>query len=170
MCLVNKWKNYFTVNYTYEDIKLDRFRSLKYIITYIFMYLLIFKSIFILMTDIFIGIFLGISAFNSNSFNSLLKTNSNFSFEIYLKMLYAPVYILCIIITLILLSFDMIRAYRIIQSGHIAKSFTSKLAQRYYSIKGYEHYCFFKHILESRSFSDHVAFFVYTHFSNWKRY
>ncbi len=133
------------------------------------MYVLIFKSILILMTDIFLALFIGLTAFNGNFFTSLSRANTIFDMNLYLKVLYAPIYILCIVITIILLAFDMIRASRIINSGHIAKSFTSKLAMRYYSIKGYDHYCFFKHIMKSRSFSDKIAFFVYNHFSNWKR-
>eukprot|EP00835_Amoeboradix_gromovi_P006942 NODE_952_length_2813_cov_0.164333.p3 type:complete len:175 gc:universal NODE_952_length_2813_cov_0.164333:2112-1588(-) len=170
MCAPSWKSSHFSVNYTFNDVKLDRFRKLKYIGSYLFMYFLIFKSILILMTDIFLGIFIGITAFNSDFFTSLSKANSLFDMNFYLKVLYAPIYIICIFITLVLLSFDLIRAYRIISSSHIAKSFTSKLSQRYYSIKGYDHYCFYKHILKSRSASDKVAFFVYTHFSNWKRY
>ena len=122
------------------------------------------------MTDIFIGVFLGITAFNSGNFNELYKTNSSFNMQMYLQILYAPIYIVCIFITLILLAFDLIRAFRIIKSSHIAKSFTSKLSQRYFSIKGYEYYCFYQHIMKSRSAGDRIAFFVYAHFSNWKRY
>ena len=170
MCQPSWKSSHFSVNYTFDDIKLERFRRFKYIGSYIAMYFLIFKSIVILMTDIFLAIFIGMSAFNSDFFNSFSKADASFNVQTYVQVLYAPIYIICIIISLILLTFDMIRAYRIVNSSHIAKSFTSKMAQRYFSIKGYEYFCFYQHIMRSRSFSDRVAFFVYTHFSNWKRY
>ncbi|KAG0326030.1 hypothetical protein BGZ99_010251 [Dissophora globulifera] len=86
------------------------------------------------------------------------------SFEIY-KWIFA----VCIILSFILLAWDMKKAYYIIQSRDISYAFTSMIAYRYYAIKSYAHFCLFEKIHNSKKTMDEVAFFCFFTFRGWKR-
>ncbi|KAG0372254.1 hypothetical protein BGX24_000495 [Mortierella sp. AD032] len=86
------------------------------------------------------------------------------SFEIY-KWVFAA----CIILSFILLAWDMKKATAIIQSRDISYAFTSMIAYRYYAIKSYAHFCLFQRIHNSKKQIDEVAFFCFFTFRGWKR-
>ncbi|KAG0363224.1 hypothetical protein BGZ54_008280 [Gamsiella multidivaricata] len=90
--------------------------------------------------------------------------NIKISFEIY-KWIFAA----CIILSFILLAWDIKKAIAIIQSRDISYAFTSMIAYRYYAIKSYAHFCLFERIHNSKKTIDEVAFFCFFTFRGWKR-
>ncbi|KAG0253634.1 hypothetical protein BG011_006247, partial [Mortierella polycephala] len=86
------------------------------------------------------------------------------SFEIY-KWIFAA----CIILSFILLVWDIKKAAAIIQSRDISYAFTSMIAYRYYAVKSYAHFCLFQKIHNSKKTIDEVAFFCFFTFRGWKR-
>ncbi|KAG0003413.1 hypothetical protein BGZ80_009374 [Entomortierella chlamydospora] len=86
------------------------------------------------------------------------------SFEIY-KWIFAA----CIILSFILLAWDIKKAVAIIQSRDISYAFTSMIAYRYYAIKSYAHFCLFEKIHNSKKTMDEIAFFCFFTFRGWKR-
>ncbi|KAI1312672.1 hypothetical protein EDD11_002871 [Mortierella claussenii] len=86
------------------------------------------------------------------------------SFETY-KWIFAA----CIILSFILLAWDIKKAVAIIQSRDISYAFTSMIAYRYYAIKSYAHFCLFEKIHNSKKTMDEVAFFCFFTFRGWKR-
>ncbi|KAI7824780.1 hypothetical protein BC939DRAFT_388096, partial [Gamsiella multidivaricata] len=86
------------------------------------------------------------------------------SFEIY-KWIFAA----CIILSFILLAWDMKKAAAIIKSRDISYAFTSMIAYRYYAVKSYAHFCLFQKIHNSKKTIDEVAFFCFFTFRGWKR-
>ncbi|KAF8941576.1 hypothetical protein BGZ58_005526 [Dissophora ornata] len=86
------------------------------------------------------------------------------SFEIY-KWIFAA----CIILSFVLLAWDMKKAAAIIKSRDISYAFTSMIAFRYYAIKSYAHFCLFQKIHNSKKTIDEVAFFCFFTFRGWKR-
>ena len=57
--------------------------------------------------------------------------------------------------------YDAYKARKIIRSRDISYAFTNGLANVWYSVKGYEYFCFFCHINASQKMRDEIAFFVY---------
>ncbi|POV99764.1 hypothetical protein PSHT_13386 [Puccinia striiformis] len=57
----------------------------------------------------------------------------------------------------------------IIRSRDISYAFTNVMANNYYSIKSYDHFCFFAQINNSKKKKDDFAFFVFFTFKGWKR-
>ena len=82
--------------------------------------------------------------------------NINISFEIY-KWIFAA----CIILSFILLAWDVKKAVAIINSRDISYAFTSMIAYRYYAIKSYAHFCLFEQIHNSKKQIDKIAFFCF---------
>ncbi|KAF8955075.1 hypothetical protein BGZ46_002739 [Entomortierella lignicola] len=91
-------------------------------------------------------------------------SNINISFEIY-KWIFAA----CIILSFILLAWDMKKAAVIIKSRDISYAFTSMIAYRYYAVKSYAHFCLFEKIHSSKKQIDEIAFFCFFTFRGWKR-
>ncbi|KAF9017116.1 hypothetical protein BGZ52_005328, partial [Haplosporangium bisporale] len=78
------------------------------------------------------------------------------SFDVY-KWIFAG----CIILSFILLAWDIKKAVATIESRDISYAFTSMIAYRYYAIKSYAHFCLFEKIHNSKKQIDEIAFFCF---------
>ncbi|KAK3820569.1 MAG: hypothetical protein JOS17DRAFT_688451, partial [Linnemannia elongata] len=135
---------------------------------YSLVFAIVIKGILIYCADLWTAVNLLVSdSWTSNlgveggqiSFQSI-----NISFEIY-KWVFAA----CIVLSFILLAWDMKKAAAIIQSRDISYAFTSMIAYRYYAIKSYAHFCLFSKIHNSKKQIDEIAFFCFFTFRGWKR-
>ncbi|KAF9436630.1 hypothetical protein BGZ76_003427 [Entomortierella beljakovae] len=102
---------------------------------------------------------LGVSGDNNITLNDL-----TISFEVY-KWIFAA----CILLSFVLLAWDLKKAAAIIKSRDISYAFTSMIAYRYYAIQSYAHFCLFEKIQNSKKQIDEVAFFCFFTFRGWKR-
>jgi hypothetical protein len=75
----------------------------------------------------------------------------------------------CIIFSFLLLAYEARKSKKIIASRDISYAFTNVMANNYYSLRSYDHFCFFDHISNSTKLSDDFAFFVFFTFKSWKR-
>lgn len=66
-----------------------------------------------------------------------------------------------IMISFILLFWDIRKSRGIIKSRDISYTFFSIIANRYFSVKDYKYFCLFQKINRSRKSIDSVAFFVF---------
>jgi hypothetical protein len=71
------------------------------------------------------------------------------------------VFCVAILISFIILAWDIKKARPIIISKDISYTFTSLIATRFYTLRSYAHYCFFCQIQESTKVADTMAYFVY---------
>lgn len=67
----------------------------------------------------------------------------------------------CIIFSFLLLAWESRKARMIIRSRDISYAFTNIMANDYYSMKSYDHFCFFSQINNSKKKKDEFAFFVF---------
>lgn len=67
----------------------------------------------------------------------------------------------CIIISFILLLWEARKARIYIRSRDISYCFTNVMANNYFSMKSYDHFCFFAEISNSKKRVDDLAFFVF---------
>ncbi|KAG6902295.1 hypothetical protein C0995_001905 [Termitomyces sp. Mi166 len=67
------------------------------------------------------------------------------------------------------LAYEARKSKKIIASRDISYAFTNVMANNYYSLRSYDHFCFFDHISNSTKTSDDFAFFVFFTFKSWKR-
>lgn len=75
----------------------------------------------------------------------------------------------CIILSFLLLLWEARKARAIVKSRDISYAFTNVMSQDYYSMRSYNHFCFFCQIDNSKKKKDEFAFFIFFTFKGWKR-
>lgn len=71
------------------------------------------------------------------------------------------IFLASILVSFLLLGWDIFKAKRIIASRDISYTFTNIIASRYYSLKDYRYFCLFRRIQNSTKQVDSYAFFVF---------
>ena len=74
-----------------------------------------------------------------------------------------------ILISFLLLFWDIIKARSIIESRDISLAFFSVISNRWYSTKDYKYFCLFRKINNSIRAVDTIAFFVFFTLKGWKK-
>jgi len=166
MCGGPKWKreevkdHKFDFIHTQDFIDNRPFMRLKYL----WLYLIILKDFLVYVSDIFSAITrLTTKSWSTETINQCqdcLSINADAS-----KWLFVG----CVIFGFLLLGYESRKAKRIIASRDISYAFTNVMANNYYSIRSYAHFCFFDHISNSTELSDDFAFFIFFTFKSWKR-
>ncbi|KAJ7276316.1 hypothetical protein B0H12DRAFT_1227470 [Mycena haematopus] len=166
-----KWKREVVQDHKFDFISVADFRDngFKMRSKYIFLFLIFFKSFAVYMSDIFTAVtMLTTKAWSNQIFNECTDKNAGcviipFSTGKWL-------FVGCIIFSFLLLGYEGRKAKLIVASHDISYAFTNVLANNYYSLRSYDHFCFFDHISNSTKLSDDFAFFV-SSFSKvgWKR-
>ena len=64
------------------------------------------------------------------------------------------------------LAYESQKSKKIIASRDISFAFTNEMANNYYSLRSYNHFCFFEHITDSTKTIDDFAFFVFFTFKS----
>jgi hypothetical protein len=169
MCGGPKWKREVVPDHKFDFIDTREFTDNGFMmrLKYLWLYIVVFKSFLVYVSDIFSAI--------------TMLTTSNWSNEIFQKCqitngcVYIPfntgkwLFVGCIIFSFLLLAYESRKAKIIIASRDISYAFTNVMANNYYSLRSYDHFCFFDHISNSTKTSDDFAFFVFFVFKSWKR-
>jgi len=169
MCGGAKWKREVVPDHKFDFIDTREFTDNGFMtrLKYLWLYLIVFKSFLVYVSDIFSAI--------------TMLTTTNWSNEIFTQCrntngcVFIPfntgkwLFVGCIIFSFLLLAYESRKAKRIIASRDISYAFTNVMANNYYSLRSYDHFCFFNHISNSTKTSDDFAFFVFFVFKSWKR-
>ncbi|KAI5119893.1 hypothetical protein M0805_003697 [Coniferiporia weirii] len=136
---------------------------------YLWIYVLVFKSFLVYVFDIFTAItMLTTSGWSNHIFDSCTANDDN-------GCVFIPfsvgkwLFVGCIIFSFLLLAYEARKARKIIASRDISYAFTNIMANNYYSLRSYDHFCFFSRINNSTKKKDDFAFFVFFTFKSWKR-
>ncbi|EJD48558.1 hypothetical protein AURDEDRAFT_112975 [Auricularia subglabra TFB-10046 SS5] len=166
-----KWKREVIPDHKFDFVDVRDFRTKSFSIRfrYFFLYLLIIKSFAVYLSDIFTATtMLSNDDWSNDIFKSCPETEENgcvfipFNTAKYL-------FISCIALSFLLLIYETRKAKKIISSRDISYAFTNVMANNYYSLRSYDHFCFFAHINDSTKTLDNFAFFVFFTFKEWKR-
>ncbi|KAL0070865.1 Potassium transporter [Marasmius tenuissimus] len=172
-CSGPKWKREIVPDHKFDFVDTTEFTDNGFFmrLKYLFLYLIVLKSFLVYMSDIFTAItMISSDGWSNEIFEKCSKQNEGDSdcvaipFEVG-KWLFVG----CIIFSFLLLGYESWKARRIIASRDISYAFTNVLANNYYSLRSYNHFCFFDHISNSTKTSDDFAFFVFFVFKSWKR-
>ncbi|KAJ7283763.1 hypothetical protein C8J57DRAFT_1447772 [Mycena rebaudengoi] len=164
-----KWKREVVQDHKFDFISVQDFRDngFKMRCKYIFLFLIFFKSFAVYISDIFTAITMLTTKTWSNQIFADCNAKSGcvpIPFDVG-KWLFVG----CIIFSFLLLGYESRKAKLIVASHDISYAFTNVLANNYYSLRSYDHFCFFDHISNSTKTSDDFAFFVFFVFKSWKR-
>ncbi|KAG8898934.1 hypothetical protein FRB99_007034 [Tulasnella sp. 403] len=135
-------------------------------VQYMWIYVLVIKSFLVYLSDIYTAVtMLSSTTWSSNIYTRCPPNQCpTVSFEVG-----KWIFVGCIIFSFLLLAYEAQKAKRIIASRDISYAFTNIMANSYYSLRSYNHFCFFSQIENSTKKKDDFAFFIFFTFKEWKR-
>ncbi|KAI0772712.1 hypothetical protein BC629DRAFT_735938 [Irpex lacteus] len=171
MCSGGTWKREVIPDHKFDFIDTREFtdNSCGMRMKYLWLYIIVLKGFLIYISDIFTAVtMLTTKSWSNAIFNSCSPDLHNGCVAIPFnvgKWLFFG----CIIFSFLLLAYEAYKSKKIIQSRDISYAFTNVMANHYYSLRSYDHFCFFDHISASTKRMDDFAFFVFFTFKSWKR-
>ncbi|KAI8098675.1 uncharacterized protein BX664DRAFT_367576 [Halteromyces radiatus] len=155
-----KWKNEVTVNHSFDYVDLDEFydRSCSTRLGYLMVYVLVIKSFLVYVADFWSAVSLLVLGQQNSTLDSAIPTEVS-----------KWIFLGAIIISFLLLIWDVYKSKKVIATRDIAYAFTSTLARRYLSLRDYRCYSLFSRINETTKRIDSYAFFVFFTLKGWKR-
>lgn len=168
-CTGPDWKREVVPDHKFDFIDTKEFHSkaIGIRLQYVWLYVLVIKSFLVYISDIYTATTMLTSENWSNSIYSSCKEKNGcvaIPFGV-AKWLFVG----CIIFSFLLLAYEARKSKKIIASRDISFAFTNVMAQNYYSLRSYDHFCFFCHINDSTKKKDDLAFFIFFTFKEWKR-
>lgn len=168
MCCEADWKREVVPDHKFDFINVREFHRSDFLarLKYIWKYILVLKNLAVYGLDIFTAVTMISSNHWTNSISRKCGNNCavNVSFSI-AKWIFVG----CIIFSFLLLGYETYKARKVVQSRDISYAFTNLMANDYYSLRSYDHFCLFCHIDNSTKRSDDFAFFIFFTFKDWKR-
>ncbi|KAI9480724.1 MAG: hypothetical protein EXX96DRAFT_594859 [Benjaminiella poitrasii] len=164
MCCGNgkgpKWKREIVKDHKFDFIDIDEFYnpSCPARTSYIYMFFLILKGLLVYVADLWTAI--SLLVIGNSSINADASIPPDVAKWIFLG---------AIMISFILLFWDIRKARNIVASRDISYAFFSVIANRWYSVKSFKYFCLFRKINSSRKSIDSIAFFVFFTLKNWKK-
>ncbi|PVG03501.1 hypothetical protein CPB86DRAFT_804033 [Serendipita vermifera] len=168
-CTGPAWKREVVPDHKFDFIDTRDFhsKSISIRLQYVWVYILVIKSFLVYISDIYTATTMLTSDNWSNKiFESCKEKNGCVAIPFGVaKWLFVG----CIIFSFLLLAYEARKSKKIIASRDISFAFTNVMAQNYYSLRSYDHFCFFCHINDSTKKKDDFAFFIFFTFKEWKR-
>jgi len=165
------WKREVVPDHKFDFVDTRDFRShaLGIRLRYVWLYVLVLKSFLVYVSDIFTAVtMLSSNKWQNSIFASCPKDQTNGCVFIPFNIA-RWLFVGCIIFSFLLLAYETRKARRIIASRDISYAFTNILANNYYSLRSYDHFCLFCAINNSTKKTDDFAFFIFFTFKEWKR-
>lgn len=167
-CSGAQWKREEVPDHKWDFVDVREFHNsgcMSYF-QYCFLYVLVIKSVLVYCSDVYTMVLLLASNHWAGSIleNSSGSSAMNVPFSIGKWIFFG-----CIIFSFLLLVWEAKKSRAIIRSRDISYAFTNVMANNYYSMKSYDHFCFFSQINNSKKKKDDFAFFVFFTFKGWKR-
>jgi len=171
MCNKATWKREVVPDHKFDFVDTREFvdNSFGMRSKYMWLYIIILKDFLVYISDIFTAVtMLSTNQWSNAIFDSCPASHVN-------GCVYIPfsvgkwLFFGCIIFSFLLLAYEARKAKKIIASRDISYAFTNVMANNYYSLRSYDHFCFFNHIANSTKRMDDFAFFVFFTFKSWKR-
>lgn len=163
------WKREIVPDHKFDFIDTREFTDNGFLmrLKYLWLYIIILKSFLVYLSDIFTATtMLTTSTWSNQIFDDCQHQDGCFYIPFNVgKWLFVG----CIIFGFLLLAYEARKSKKIIASRDISYAFTNVMANNYYSLRSYDHFCFFDHISNSTKKKDDFAFFIFFTFKSWKR-
>jgi len=169
MCGSSKWKREFVPDHRFDVINTREFYDSGFFmrIKYLWLYLVVLKSFLVYVSDIFSAVTM---LTTKNWSNEIFKQCQDINGCVFIPFTIGKwLFVSCILVGFLLLAYESRKAKKVIRCRDVSYAFTNILAHDYYSLRSYDHFCFFERISSSTKLSDDFAFFVFFTFKSWKR-
>ncbi|PCH41272.1 hypothetical protein WOLCODRAFT_24623 [Wolfiporia cocos MD-104 SS10] len=171
MCGSSDWKREVVPDHKFDFVDTRDFtdHSCGMRMKYLWLYITVLISFLVYVSDIFTAVtMLTSSTWSNQIYQTCPPSETNGCVYIPFKI-GKWLFFGCIIASFLLLAYEARKAKKIVASRDISYSFTNLMANHYYSLRSYDHFCFFNHISSSTKRMDDFAFFVFFTFKGWKR-
>lgn len=171
MCCGNaSWKREEVPDHKFDFIDVRDFRNNGWFqhLKYAFLFIMVIKSFAVYVADIYTAVTLLAFGHFSGSLYDKVQNDPENNFRVpisYGRWIFSG----CIIFSFLLLAYEAHKSRAIVKSRDISYAYTNVMANNYYSLRSYEHFCFFDHINDSKKKKDELAFFIFFTFKGWKR-
>lgn len=165
------WKREVVPDHKFDFIDTRDYRTEAFgtRIQYLWLYVLLIKSFAVYLSDLFSAItMLTTHQWSNGIFAQCAKSHLTTCVVVDFNI-GKWIFVGCIIAGYLLLLYEGYKAKKIIASRDISYTFTNVMAQNYYSLRSYDHFCFFQQLMNSTKKKDDFAFFVFFTFKGWKR-
>jgi len=169
MCGGPEWKREIVPDHKFDFVDTREFtdNGCGMRMKYLWVYILVLKSFLVYVSDIFTAVTMLTTTSWSNQIFQNCKQESGC---VAIKFTVGKwLFVGCIIFSFLLFAYEGRKAKKIVASQDISYAFTNVMANNYYSLRSYDHFCFFDHIQQSTKISDNFAFFIFFTFKSWKR-
>ncbi len=169
-CGSANWKREEVPDHKFDFIDVRDFRNngcFQYL-KYAFLFIMVVKSFAVYVADIYTAVTLLAFGHFSGSLYDKVQNDPDNNFRVpisYGRWIFSG----CIIFSFLLLAYEAHKSRAIVKSRDISYAFTNVMANNYYSLRSYDHFCFFDHINDSKKKKDELAFFIFFTFKGWKR-
>jgi len=166
-----KWKREVVQDHKFDFVDIRDFHSTScgLRLRYVWLYILVIKSFLVYVSDLFTAVtMLSTNNWSNQIFESCPQSETNGC--VFIPFTIAKwLFVGCILFGFLLLAYESRKTKKIIASRDISYAFTNIMANNYYSLRSYDHFCFFAHINDSTKTTDNFAFFIFFTFKDWKR-
>ncbi|EST06158.1 hypothetical protein PSEUBRA_004028 [Kalmanozyma brasiliensis GHG001] len=169
-CGKANWKREEVPDHKFDFIDVRDFRNNGCFmqLKYVFLFVMVVKSFAVYVADIYTAVTLLAFGHFSGSLYDKVQNDPDNNFRVpisYGRWIFSG----CIIFSFLLLAYEAHKSRAIVKSRDISYAFTNVMANNYYSLRSYDHYCFFDHINDSKKKKDELAFWIFFTFKGWKR-
>jgi len=143
MCRGPAWKREVVPDHKFDFVDTREFNDNGFIMRmkYLWLYILVLKSFLVYISDIFSAItMLTTTSWHQQVFNDCPHINGCFAIPFKVGQW---LFVGCILFSFVLLAYESRKTKRIIASRDISYAFTNVMANYYYSLRSYNHFCFF---------------------------
>jgi len=169
MCGGPAWKREIVPDHKFDFVDTREFTDNGFAMRmkYLWLYILVLKSFLVYVSDIFTAVtMLSTKSWTLQIFQNCKQLSGCVAIPFTVGQW---LFVGCIIFSFVLLAYEARKTKKIVLSRDISYAFTNVMANNYYSLRSYDHFCFFDHIQQSTKRSDDFAFFVFFTFKSWKR-
>ncbi|CAD6892743.1 unnamed protein product [Tilletia controversa] len=165
-----EWKREEVLDHKFDFIDVREYRDTGIMsqLKYALLYANMAKSVAVYLADIYTAItLLAIGHLTGTLYTEAQKDQGNpLSVSVdYVRWIFTG----CIIFSFLLLAYEAHKARAIVRSRDISYAYTNVMANNYYSLNSFDHFCFFNQINNSTKKKDEFAFFIFFTFKGWKR-
>ncbi|KZT20816.1 hypothetical protein NEOLEDRAFT_1140364 [Neolentinus lepideus HHB14362 ss-1] len=171
MCGGPAWKREAVLDHKFDFVDVREFTDNGFgmRMKYLWLYITVLKSFLVYVSDIFTAV----TMLTTNGWsNETLENCENQKNSNCLNISFSVgkwIFVGCIAFSFLLVAYEARKSKKIIASHDISYAFTNIMAQHYYSLRSYDHFCFFDHLSNSTKRSDDFAFWIFFTFKTWKQ-
>ncbi|GAA97505.1 uncharacterized protein L969DRAFT_83806 [Mixia osmundae IAM 14324] len=167
-CSTAQWKREEVPDHKFDFVDVSDFRDEGFgaRLKYAWLYVILIKSAGVYVADLYTAI----AMLASNHWSGSLIADAGGSTAVTVPFKIGKwIFTGCILLSFLLLAWEAKKARAIVRSRDISFAFTNVMANNWYSIRSYDHFCFFCQVSSSKKKKDDFAFFVFFTFKGWKR-